>query len=94
MVKLEFEEVFLQLADFHEVGIHIFIRPILIFVDLLNDEHGIVIDHKALDAERYGEAEAMEESFVFGFVIGDMKLDLEDVCSLVGDSKRTPVPPP
>jgi hypothetical protein len=83
VMELKALELVFELANCGTVLAHVICSVVLIFVELADGEHGIAIDHEALDAERYGHVEAMEHGFILRCVIGCLEEDLHHIFELL-----------
>ena len=53
------------------------------FVDLINDKHGVTVYQEAFNAKFDNNTETMETSFVLGSVIGGWTMNLEDISEVI-----------
>ena len=72
-------ELALQLSDFRVVSVHLVTITRPIFIDLINDQCGVIVYQEAFNANFDGNTETMETSFVLGGVIGGWKMNSEDI---------------
>ena len=64
-VKLSFE-----FPDFSAVCVHLLTRKGLVFVVLVDDQHGVSVYHEEFDAELDGYTESVETCFILRGVVG------------------------
>ena len=64
MVVLDTVELSFEFPDLCTVCIHLLTRTGLIFVDLVDDQHGVSIYHEAFDAKLDGYTKSMETCFI------------------------------
>ena len=83
MVVLDTIELPFKLPDFGAICIHLFTGAGPVFVELVDDQHGVPVYHEAFDAELNGYTESVETRFVFGGVVGDQKTYSENVSELI-----------
>ena len=82
VVVLDTIELPFKLPDFGAVCIHLLTGAGPIFVDLVDDQCGVLY-HEAFDAELDGYTESVETCFTFCGVVGGWKMNSEDVSELV-----------
>ena len=83
MVVLDTVELSFKLPNFSAVCIHLLTRTGPIFVDLVDDQHGVSVYHEAFDAELDGYTKSVETCFIFRGIVGVWKMNSEDVSELV-----------
>ena len=70
MVVLDTIELPFEFPDFGAVCVHLLTGIGPVFVELVDDQHGVPIHHEVLDAELDGYTETVETCFIFGSVVG------------------------
>ena len=83
VVILNAIEFSFELSDFTAVSIHLIAGTGPVFVELVDDQHGISIYHEAFDAKLDGYTEFVETCFILGGVVGDQKVYLENISKLI-----------
>ena len=75
VIKLESIELVLQLAEFLVVCSHLGVVAAPLLHDLVNDQLGVTPDVEASDTELNGNAQAIDERFIFGYIVrgGEME---------------------
>ena len=76
-------ELALQLSNFQAVSIHLVTGTRPIFIDLINDKRGVAVYQEVFNTKFDSNTETMETSFVLGGVIGDWKMNLEDISEVI-----------
>ena len=71
MVVLDTIELPFEFPDFNAIGIHLLTRIGPVFVELVDDQHGVSVYHEAFYAELDSYMESVETCFIFGGVVGD-----------------------
>ena len=70
MVVFDAIEFSFKLPDFGAICIHLLTGARPVFVELVDDQCGILIHHEAFDAELDGYMETVETCFLFYDVVG------------------------
>jgi len=70
MVVLDTVELPLEFPDFGAICVHLLTRTGPIFVELVDDQHGVSIYHEVFDTELDDYIEFVETRFIFGGVVG------------------------
>ena len=70
VMELQAVEVGLEPAYLLAVGIHLLLGALPVLVDLLDDDFGVAVGKEPLDANRCRDPETVDESLVFGRVVG------------------------
>ena len=83
VVVLDTVELPFKLPDFGAVCIHLVTGAGLVFVELVDDQHGVPIYHEVFDAKLNGYTESIETRFVFGGIVGGWKMYSENVSKLI-----------
>ena len=83
MVVFNTVEFALKLSDFRAVSIHLVTGTRPIFVDLINDKHGVTVYQEAFNTKFDSNTETMETSFVLGGIIGGWKMNSEDISEVI-----------
>ena len=83
MVLFDTIELPFEFPDLGAVCVHLLTRTGPIFVDLVDDQHGVSIYHEAFDAELDGYMKPVETCFIFHGVVGSWEMNLEDISELV-----------
>ena len=83
MMVLDAVEFSFKLPDFGAVCIHLLTGAGPVFVELVDDQHGVPVYHEAFDAELNGYTEPVETRFVFGGVVGGWKVYPEDILEFI-----------
>ena len=83
VVVLDTVELPFEFPDLSAVRVHLLTGTGPIFVDLVDDQHGVSIYHEAFDVELDGYTESMETCFILHGVVGSWKKNSEDVTELV-----------
>ena len=83
VVVLDAVEFPFKLPDFGAVSVHLLTGTGPIFIELIDNQRGIPVYHKAFDAELDGYTEAVETRFVFGGIVGGWKMYSENVSELI-----------
>ena len=83
MVVLNAVEFSFQLLDFGAVSVHLLTRTGPIFIELVDNQRGIPVYHKAFDAELDGYTEAVETCFVFRGVVRDQEVYAKNVSEFI-----------
>ena len=83
MVVLDTVELPFKHSDFGAICIHLFTGAGPVFVELVDDQRGILVYHEAFDTELNGYTESMKICFVFGGVVGGQKMYSESVSELI-----------
>ena len=83
VVVLNIVELAFEFLDFGAICVHLLTRIGLVFIELVDDQHGVVVYHEAFDTELDGYTESMETCFIFGGVVGGWKMNSENVLKLV-----------
>ena len=68
-----------ELLDEEAVGGHVSVLGVPMPGGLLNHQVGVPVAEDPLDAHSLGEFEAIRECFIFGYVVGRRKVDLQYV---------------
>src|SRR6266540_7273094 len=79
MRQLQSVKCALQLSNLRAVRRHFCARARVLFLDLVHDQLRIIANRQPSDTERYGDTETVEESLVFGSVVGRREVNLEDI---------------
>ena len=69
----------LQLPYFPAIRRHLVAGAGILLLNLVDDQFRVPVNRQALNAERYGDAEPVEESFVLYGIVGHGKVELKDV---------------
>ena len=72
-----------KLPDFDAVCIHLLTGVGPVFVELVDDQHGVPIYHEAFDAELNGYTESMETCFIFSGIVGGQKMYSENISKFI-----------
>ena len=83
VVVLDTVELPFKLPDFDAICIHPLAGARPVFVELVDDQHGVPVYHEAFDAELNGYTESVETRFVFSGVVGGRKMYSENVSELI-----------
>ena len=83
VVILDAIEFSFKLPNFGAICIHLLAGARLVFVKLVDDQHGVPIYHVAFDAELNGYMESVETCFIFDGVVGGRKMYPENVSELI-----------
>ena len=83
VVVLDTVELSFVFPNLSAVCIHLLIGAGPVFVELVDDQHGVPIYHDAFDAKPNGYTESMETRFILRGVVGGWKMNLENVSELV-----------
>ena len=83
MVALDTVELSFEFPDFGAICVHLLPGTGPIFVELVDDQHGVSVYHEAFDTELNGYMESMETCFMFGGVVGGWKMYSENISELV-----------
>ena len=83
VVVLDTIESPFKLPDFGAICIHLVTRAGPVFVELVDDQRGVLIYHDAFNTELNGYTESMETCFIFGDVVGGWKMNSENVSKLI-----------
>ena len=83
VVVLDIIELSFEFPNFDAVCVHLLTRIGPIFVNLVDDQHGVSVYHEAFDAELDGYTESVETCFIFRDVVGGWKMNSDDVSELV-----------
>ena len=83
VVVLDTIELPFEFLDLSAVCVHLLTRIGPIFVELVDDQHGVPVHHEAFDAELDGYTETVEICFIFGGVVGGWKMYSKNVLELV-----------
>ena len=83
IVVLNTVELPFEFLDFSAICVHLLTRIGLVFIELVDDQHGVIVYHEAFDTELDGYTESMETCFIFGGVVGGWKMNSENVSELV-----------
>src|SRR6266540_1910503 len=79
MCQLQSVEGALQFPNLLAVSRHFCASTRVLFLDLVHDQLRITANRQSSDTERYGDTETMEESIIFGSVVGRREVNLEDI---------------
>src|SRR6266540_325424 len=79
MRQLQSVKCALQLSNLLAVRRHFRARTRVLFLDLVHHQLRITANRQPSDAERYGDTETVEESLIFGGVVGRREVNLEDI---------------
>ena len=79
VVVLDAVEFSFKLPDFSAICIHVFIGAGPVFVELVDDQHGVPVYHEAFDAELNGYTESVETRFIFGGAVGGQIMYSENI---------------
>src|SRR5438128_1487381 len=79
MRQLQSVKYALQLSNLLAVSRHFYARTRVLFLDLVHDQLRITANCQPSDTERYGDKETVEESLIFGSVVGRREVNLEDI---------------
>ena len=83
VVVLDTIEFPFKLPDFDAICIHLFTRVGPVFVELVDDQHGVPVYHETFDTKLDGYTESVETCFIFGGVVGGWKMNSENILDLV-----------
>ena len=83
MVVLDAIEFSFKLPDFGAICIHLFTGAGPVFIELVDDQHGVLVYHEAFDAELNGYTESMETRFIFSGIVGGQKMYSENISELI-----------
>ena len=83
VVVLDTVKLFFEFPDLGAVCVHLLTRKGLVFVVLVDDQHGVSVYHEAFDAELDGYMETVETCFIFGGVVGGWKMYSKNVSEFV-----------
>ena len=83
VVVLDAEEFSFKLPNFGAICILLFTRVGPVFVELVDDQHGVPMYHDAFDAELNGYMESVETRFIFDDVVRGRKMYSENVSELI-----------
>ena len=83
MVVLDTVELSFEFLDLGAVCVHLFTGTGPIFVDLVDDQHGVSIYHEAFDTEHDGYTESVETRFILHGVVGGRKVYSENTMELI-----------
>ena len=83
VVVLDTVELSFEFPNLGAVCVHLLTRIGPIFVDLVDDQHGVSVYHEAFDAKLDGYMEFVETCFIFRGVVGGWKMNSEDVTEFV-----------
>ena len=72
-----------EFPNFGAVCVHLLTGTGPIFVELVDNQCGVPVYHEAFDTKLNGYTESMETCFIFGGVVGDRKMYLENVSEFV-----------
>src|SRR6266540_5830461 len=79
MRQLQSVKCALQLSTLLVVRRHFRARTRVLLLDLVHHQLRITANRQPSDAQRYGDTETVEESLVFGSVVGRREVNLEDI---------------
>ena len=79
VVVLDTVELPFEFPDFGTICVHLFTGVGPVFIELVDDQHGVFVYHEAFDAELNGYTEFVETCFIFGGVVRGWKMYLEDI---------------
>jgi len=71
---LDAVELPFEFLDFSAICINLLTRTGSVFVELVDDQRGVFVYHKAFDTELNGNTESVETCLIFGGVIGGRKM--------------------
>ena len=83
VVVLDTVELPFKLPDFSAICIHLLAGAGPVFVELVDDQHGVSVYHEAFDVELNGYTESIETRFIFDGVVGGRKIYPENVSELI-----------
>ena len=69
MVVLDTVELPFKFPDFSAICVHLLTGAGLVFVELIDDQHGVFVYHEAFDIKLDGYVEFVETCFVFGGIV-------------------------
>ena len=70
VVVLDAVEFSFKLSDFSAICIHLLTGARPVFIELVDDQRGVLVYHDAFNAELNCYTESVETRFIFGGVIG------------------------
>src|SRR5881394_2674048 len=79
MRQLQSVKCVLQLSNLLAVSRHFCARARVLFLDLVHDQLRITANRQPSDTERYGDTEIVEESLIFGSIVGRWEVKLENI---------------
>jgi hypothetical protein len=65
----------LELPYLSVVGIHQLLLDVAHLVDLVKDDHGVVVSNKALDSQGNNDAQSVDQGLVFSAVVRRLIVD-------------------
>ena len=83
VVVLDTVEFPFKLPNFGAICIHLLTGARPVFIELVDDQRGVPIYHDMFDAEVNGYTESVETCFIFGGVVGGLKVYPENVLELI-----------
>ena len=83
MVVFNTVELPFEFPNFGTICVHLLTGARLVFVELVDDQHGVPIYHEAFDADLNGYTKSVETCFIFGSVVGGQKMYSENVSELI-----------
>ena len=70
MVVLDAVEFSFKFPNFGAICIHLLAGARPVFIELVDDQHRVLVYHDAFNAELNGYTESVETCFVFGSIVG------------------------
>ena len=83
VVVLDTVELPFEFLDFGAICVHLIIGIGPVFVEMVDDQHGVSVYHEVFDTELDGHTEFVETCFIFGGVVGGRKVYPENVFELI-----------
>ena len=83
VVVLDTVELPFEFPDFGAICVHLLTGARPVFVELVDDQRGVPVYHKAFDAELNGYTKSVETCFVFDGVVGGWKMYSENISELI-----------
>ena len=72
-MKFQAVEVGLEIADILAVGVHLLLGALPVLVDLLNDDFGVAVGEKPLDAKGGSDPETVDKGLVLGRIVSGLE---------------------
>ena len=80
---LDIVELTLEFPNFSAICVHLLTRIGPIFIELVDDQRRVSVYHEAFDAKLDGYTESVETCFIFGGVVGGLKINSENVLDII-----------
>jgi hypothetical protein len=83
VVKLQDLEVSLELAYLSAVGVHRILLDVERLIDLVDDDHGVVVSDEPLDSQGNSDVLSVDQSLVLDTIVGRLVVDLQDIFQVI-----------